>query len=160
MSLPIRLDAVDDGVPPVHCGAATITRNVPSEFGLNVTCTCVELTTEADTFCPPAVIAAIAPNVCPELPVCELSTQVWARLPNAPEAAADGERPLHKFSDAEYWVDGLAPVTFTISSSLPAGTHACIDMPPPVSRSTPLYRSSVPLKSDADVIADRPGMFT
>ena len=55
---------------------------------------------------------------------------------------------------------GLAPVTFTTSSSLPAGTHACIDIPPPVSSSTPSYRSSVPLKFDADVIADRPGMFT
>ena len=63
VSPPIRLDAVDAGVPPVHLGDAMITRNEPSEFGLNVTFTCVELTTDAVTFCPPAVIAAIAPNV-------------------------------------------------------------------------------------------------
>ena len=63
VSPPIRLDAVDAGLPPVHLGDAMITRNEPSEFGLNVTFTCVELTTDAVTFCPPAVIAAIAPNV-------------------------------------------------------------------------------------------------
>ena len=51
-------------------------------------------------------------------------------------------------------------MTFTISSSLPAGTHACMVMPPPDSSSTPLYRSSVPVKFDADVIADRPGICT
>ncbi len=63
VSLPMMLDAVDDGVPPVHWGDATITRNVPLEFALNDTFTCVEFTTDAATFCPPAVIAAIAPNV-------------------------------------------------------------------------------------------------
>src|ERR1700722_2564394 len=155
----MRLDAVEVGLPPVHSGDATITRNEPSEFGVNVTFTWVELTTDAVTFWPPAVIAAIAPNVCPELPVWELSTQVWARLPIAPDAAADGDRPLHKFSVAVCCVLGLAPVTFTTSSSLPAGTHACMLIPPPVSSSTPSYRSSVPLKFDADVIVDRPGMF-
>src|SRR3984893_17723044 len=120
-----------------------MTRNEPAEFGLNVTFTCVELTTDAVTFCPPAVIAAIAPNVWPELPVWELSAQVWARLPIAPEAAGAGGRPPHNFSVALSWVLGLAPATFTISPSLPAGTHACMLIPPPVSSSTPLYRSSV-----------------
>src|SRR6266542_1240830 len=62
-SLPINVDAVDTALPPVQEGEATMTRNEPSLFGLKLTCTCVELTTEAATFCPPAVIAAIAPNV-------------------------------------------------------------------------------------------------
>ncbi len=89
-----------------------------------------------------------------------MSVQVWARLPIAPDAAADGERPLHKLSVAVSAAPALAPVTSTTSSSLPAGTHAFIDIPPPVSYSTPSYRSSTPLKFDADVIVDRPGMFT
>ena len=147
-------------MPPVHDGDATMTRNDPSGFGVKETCTCVELTTEAVTFWPPAVIAAIAPNVCPEEPDCELSAHVWARLPIAPDAAALGERPLHKPSVAVCRVPGLAPVTLTTSSSLPAGTQACKVMPPPHSSSTPLYRSSLPLKSDADVIAARPGICT
>ena len=97
-SLPIRVEAVAVALPPVHAGEAMTTRNEPSEFGVKVTCTLVELTTDAVTFGPPAVIAAIAPKVCPELPVWELSTQVWARLPIAPDAAAVGLRPLHRFS--------------------------------------------------------------
>src|SRR6185437_7133717 len=99
---------------------------------------CVEPTTAALTPCPPAVTAAIAPNVCPELPVCELSTHVCARLPTAPEAAADGVRPLHRLSVAVCCVAGSAPVTSTTSSSLPAGTHALSVIPPPDSFSTPL----------------------
>ena len=83
-------------LPPVHSGEAMTTLNEPLEFGVKETCTSVELTTEAVTFCPPAVIALIAPKVCPELPVWELSTQVWARVPIAPDAAAVGERPLHR----------------------------------------------------------------
>ena len=135
-----------------------MTRNDPSEFGLKDTCTCVEFTTDAVTFCPPAVIAAIAPNVCPDAPVWELSAHACARLPIAPDAAAVGDRPLHKLSVAVCRVPGLAPVTLTISSSLPAGTQACMAMPPPDSSSTPLYRSSVPVKFEADVIAARPGI--
>ena len=96
VSLPIRLDAVVVALPPVHAGAATTTRNEPSEFGVKETRTSVELTTDAVTFCPPAVIAAIAPKVCPEAPACELSTQVCARLPIAPDAVAAGDRPLHR----------------------------------------------------------------
>ena len=95
-SLPIRVEAVVAALPPVHVGAATTTRNEPLEFGVKETCTSVELTTDAVTFCPPAVIAVIAPKVCPEEPVWELSTQVWARLPIAPDAAAVGVRPLHR----------------------------------------------------------------
>src|ERR1700722_839962 len=114
------------------------TRNDPLEFGVKETCTSVELTTEAVTLVPPAVIALIAPNVCPELPVWELSAQVWARLPIAPDAAAVGVRPLHRCRSAVCCVLGLAPVTLTTSSSLPAGTQACIVMPPPDSSSTPL----------------------
>lgn len=157
-SAPITLEAVDAGVPPVHLGEATMIRNDPSVFGLKETCTCVEPATDAVTFCPPAVIAAIAPNVCPDAPVWELSAHVCARLPIAPDVAAAGERPLHKLSVAVCRVPGLAPVTFTISSSLPAGTQASMVMPPPDSSSTPLYRSSVPAKSEADVIADKPGI--
>ena len=67
-------------MPPVHEGAAAITRKVPLLFGVKLTLTSVEPTTEVLTFWPPAVIVDIAPNVCPELPVCELSCQVWARL--------------------------------------------------------------------------------
>ena len=158
VSPPIRLDAVDAGLPPVQEGEATMTRNDPSEFGVKDTCTCVELTTDAVTFCPPAVIAAIAPNVWPDDPDWELSAQVWARLPTAPDAAAVGDRPLHKLSDAVCVAPGCAPVTLTISSSLPAGTQDCMVMPPPDSSSTPLYRSSLPVKFEADVIADRPGI--
>src|SRR5579883_1465925 len=76
VSPPMRFAAVDVGSPPVHCGEARITRNEPSLFGVKLTRTWVELTTEADTFCPPAVIAAIAPKVWFENPVCELSTHV------------------------------------------------------------------------------------
>ena len=83
---------MDAGEPPIQEGAATMTRNDPSEFGVKDTRTCVELTTDAVTFCPPAVIAAIAPNVCPDDPVWELSAQVWARLPTAPDAGR-GRRP-------------------------------------------------------------------
>ena len=114
------------------------TRNDPLEFGVNETCTSVELTTDAVTLVPPAVIAAIAPKVCPDEPVWELSTHVWARVPIAPDAAAVGLRPLHRCRSAVSWVPGLAPVTLTISSSLPAGTQACMLIPPPDSFSTPL----------------------
>src|SRR3954471_8770951 len=60
-SVPIRVDAVDTALPPVHPGEATTIRYEPVLSGLKLTCTWVELTTEAVTFCPPAVIAAIAP---------------------------------------------------------------------------------------------------
>src|SRR4051812_357857 len=62
-SPPIRAEAVDVALPPVQAGEATTIRYEPSLFGLTPTCTCVELTTEAATFWPPAVIAAIAPKV-------------------------------------------------------------------------------------------------
>src|SRR5512142_341888 len=62
-SPPIRAEAVDTALPPVHEGEATTIRYEPLLFGVTPTCTCVELTTEAVTFCPPAVIAAIAPKV-------------------------------------------------------------------------------------------------
>ena len=137
-SLPIRLDAVDAAFPPVHAGEAMTIRNDPLALGVKETCTSVELTTDAVTLVPPAVIALIAPNVCPELPVWELSTHVCARVPIAPEAAAVGLRPLHRCRSAVSWVLGLAPVTLTISSSLPAGTQACMVMPPPDSLRTPL----------------------
>ncbi|HEY7812702.1 MAG TPA: hypothetical protein VIC62_05655 [Nakamurella sp.] len=114
------------------------TRNEPLEFGVKETRTSVELTTEAVTPCPPAVIALIAPNVCPEEPAWELSAHVWLRVPVAPDAAAAGVRPLHRDRSAVSGVLGLAPVTFTTSSSLPAGTHACMVIPPPDSLSTPL----------------------
>src|ERR1051326_7017786 len=72
VSEPISVEAVVAGLPPpVHCGEAAMTRYEPSLFALNVTCTCVEFTTEALTFWPPAVIAAIAPKVFPDAPVCE-----------------------------------------------------------------------------------------
>ena len=63
VSLPIRVEAVVAALPPVHLGDAMTTRNDPLVFGVKATCTCVELTTEAVTFCPPAVIALIAPKV-------------------------------------------------------------------------------------------------
>ena len=138
VSEPIRLEAVDSALPPVHWGAATTTRKAPLLFGVKETWTSVELTTEAVTFCPAAVMVAIAPKVWPELPVCELSTQVCARLAKAPEVEALGERPDHRFSVAVCCVAGLAPVTSMISSSLACGTHAFIVMPPPDSCSTPL----------------------
>ena len=53
MSLPIRVDAVLVALPPVHSGDAMTTRNDPLEFGVNETCTSVELTTDAVTFCRP-----------------------------------------------------------------------------------------------------------
>ena len=62
-SLPITVDAVDTALPPVHEGDATMIRYEPLLLGLKLTCTWVLLTTAAETFCPPAVIAAIAPNV-------------------------------------------------------------------------------------------------
>src|SRR3984957_4235571 len=96
----MRLLAVEVALPPVHSGEAMTTRNDPLELGVKATWTSVELTTEAVTFCPPAVIALIAPKVCPDEPVWELSTQVWARLPIAPDAAAVGVRPLHRYSFA------------------------------------------------------------
>jgi hypothetical protein len=99
-SLPIRVEAVVVALPPVHTGDAMTTRNEPLEFGVKETCTSVELTTEAVTFCPPAVIALIAPKVAPDEPVCELSTHVWARLPMAPDAAVVGLRPLHRCRSA------------------------------------------------------------
>ena len=95
-SLPIRVEAVLVALPPVHSGDAITTRNEPLEFGVKETWTSVEFTTDAVTFGPPAVIALIAPKVCPEEPVWELSTHVWARLPIAPDAAAVGVRPLHR----------------------------------------------------------------
>src|SRR6476620_7836324 len=69
VSEPISEVAVVVALPPVHVGEAATTRNEPSAFGLNATCTCVESTTEAVTFWPPAVIADIVPKVWPELPV-------------------------------------------------------------------------------------------
>ena len=66
VSLPIKLLAVEVALPPVHSGAATITRKDPLEFGVKETWTSVLLTTDAVTFCPPAVIADIAPKVSPE----------------------------------------------------------------------------------------------
>src|SRR5204863_9171011 len=98
----------------------------------------VELTTEAVTFCPPAVTAASVPNVWFEWPVCELSDHDCASAPSAPDADAVGPRPLHRLRLAVIRVPAFAPVTSTISSSLPAGTQACMVMPPPDSCSTPL----------------------
>ena len=86
-------------------------RKVSGTGSAGRTCTCVELTTEAVTFCPPAVTAAIAPNVCPDEPDWQLSTQVWARLPIAPDAAAVGDRPFHNDSVTVCRVPGLAPAT-------------------------------------------------
>ena len=106
-----------------------------------VTITWVELTAEAVTFWPPAVIAAIAPKVWFEWPVWELSDQDCARLAIAPEAEALGIRPLHRFTLAVIREPAFAPVTSAISSSLPAGTQAVRLIPPPDSCSTPLYRS-------------------
>ena len=77
-----------------------------------------------------------------------------------PDAAAAGRAPRPEAEPRGLPDAGLAPVTLTISSSLLAGTQACMVMPPPDSSSTPLYRSSVPLKFAADVIADRPGICT
>src|SRR5512142_2750775 len=62
-SPPISVEAVEIALPPVHEGEATTIRYEPLLFGLKLTCTWVELTTEAVTFCPPAVIAAMVPNV-------------------------------------------------------------------------------------------------
>jgi hypothetical protein len=104
---------------------------------VKATCTCSESTTEAVVFSPLAVIAAIAPKVCPEEPVWVSSTQVCARLPMLPDAAAVGLRPLHRCRSAISAVFGAAPVTSTTSSSLPAGTQARMVIPPPDSSSTP-----------------------
>src|SRR5579885_3527000 len=88
--------AVVSALPPVQWGAATMTRNEPSAFGVKLTRTSVELTTEAATFWAPAVIAAIEPKV-PAVPIgAGTSDQVSARVPIAPDAAALGARPLHK----------------------------------------------------------------
>ncbi len=125
-------------LPPVQCGAPATTRNVPSAFGLKLTWTCWEPTTDAVTPWPPAVTAASEPKVCPDEPVWVLSTQVSASVPMLPEAAADGERPLHRLIAAVCVVFGFAPVTSTISSSLAAPTQALSVMPPPDSVSTPL----------------------
>src|ERR1700722_15717630 len=99
-SLPIRVEAVLVALPPVHAGEAMTTRNEPLELGVKETWTSVELTTDAVTLVPPAVIALIAPKVCPDEPVWELSAHVWARLPIAPDAAAVGLRPLHRCRSA------------------------------------------------------------
>lgn len=56
----------------------------------------MEFTTEAVTFCPPAVIAAIAPKVAPEYPDCELSVQVCAR--SWSKATAYGRPPARNRS--------------------------------------------------------------
>ena len=74
--------------PPVHVGAPTMTRNEPSELGLKLTCTLVELTTDAVTLSPPAVIAAREPKVLFDGSCSLLSTQVSASVPMAPDVAA------------------------------------------------------------------------
>ena len=151
---------VSVAVPPAQCGAATTTRKSPSALGLKLTCTLVGLTTEADTSRPPAVIADSDPKVWPLGSCSELSTQVSASVPVVPLTAAVGFRPDHRLIDAVWATFGLAPLTSTISSSLAVETQAFMDSPPPDSSRTPSVRSSLPLKSDAWEITDRPGMFT
>ena len=93
--------------------------------------------TDAVTSRPPAVIAASEPNVCPDAPVCVLSTQVSARVPVPLAAAAVGVRPDQRFTEAVWAESGFAPVTSTISRSWRAFTQALSVIPPPDSVSTP-----------------------
>ncbi len=99
-----------------------MTRNEPSAFGVKLTRTVLEFTTDAVTLRPPAVSAASDPKVCPEPVVGMLSAQVSARVAIAPDAAAAGERPDQRLIVAVCAAAGLAPVTSTTSSSLSART--------------------------------------
>jgi hypothetical protein len=103
-----------------QCGAPTITRKLPSVFGVKLTFTVSESTTEAVTPRPPAVSAASEPKVCPEPVVAALSVHVSASVATLPDAAATGERPDHRLTVAVCAVFGLAPVTSTTNSSLSA----------------------------------------
>jgi hypothetical protein len=60
--------AVARASPPVHAGAATMTRKVPSVLGLNETCAVSESGLDAVTLRPPALRPASEPNVCPDAP--------------------------------------------------------------------------------------------
>src|ERR1700730_14507318 len=55
---------------------------------------------------------------------------------------------------------GFAPLTSMMSSSLLVGIHAFMDSPPPDSSRTPSVRSSLPVKSFACEMTDRPGAVT
>jgi hypothetical protein len=136
-SLPSRAAAVLTALPPVHLGDTAITRNEPSLFGWKLTCPVRLFGVDAVTLRPPALIAAMAPNVCPD----PLSLQVCASAATDPEACAVGVRPLHSFTWAVWALPGSAPVTSTTSSGASARTYAVRVMPPPDSCSVPSYRS-------------------
>src|SRR6266487_1101261 len=129
--------AVVTALPPVHMGAATITRNEPSVLGWKLTWAVTEFGVEPTTLRPPAVTAASEPNVCPDAPAPALSTQVSASAATAPDALADGERPLHSLTCAVWLLLGSAPVTSTTNWAVSARTYAVRVMPPPDSRSMP-----------------------
>jgi hypothetical protein len=64
--------------------------------------------------------ADLAADVCPDEPDWELSTQVWARLPMAPDAAADGEADFRHvstwaISDSEKFVCAATPLASSLA---------------------------------------------
>src|SRR6266568_4463470 len=152
--------AVVMALPPVHVGAATITRNEPSVLGLNATWAVSESGLDADTLRPPALMPANEPNVWPDAPSPLLSTKVSARVAVVPDACADGDLPLHSFTWAVCVLFGSAPVTSTTSCAVSDRTYAVSVMPPPDSCSIPSYGSRKPLKSVAVVSLDSPGITT
>jgi hypothetical protein len=82
VSLPIRDCAVLIAFPPVQPGEGDDdTERAVAVRGEGHLHLGWSRTTEALTSRPPAVIAAIAPNVSPEGPFAALSTQVWASAP-------------------------------------------------------------------------------
>ena len=133
--------AVASASPPVHAGAATMTRKVPSALGLNETCAVSESGLDAVTFRPPALTPASEPNVCPDAPSPLLSVQVSASTAVDPEARAEGERPLHSLTWAVCMAFGSAPVTSTTNCAVSARTYAVRVIPPPDSCSIPSYGS-------------------
>ena len=149
------------GCRPSTRATATMTRNDPSEFGVKDTCTCVELDHRRGDVLP---AGGDRRHRAERLPRDAGLGVVRPGLGQAADRAGRGRGGGAAAPQAERrglpWCPGCAPVTLTISSSLPAGTQACMVMPPPDSSSTPLYRSSVPVKFEAEVIAARPGICT
>src|SRR5882757_7109795 len=77
--------AVLMALPPVHVGAATITRNEPSVLAWNETWAVRPSGLDAVTLRPPALMPAREPNVWPDAPSPLLSAKVSLRVAVAPD---------------------------------------------------------------------------